>query len=75
MTERPNPTRTPGTLFFVRYDGYQYQVIPVYEVQGRRMRERGVKYVFDTSTQAYAVMRKMNRALVENETKNLLQKT
>jgi hypothetical protein len=56
------PTRTPGTRFFLRqvWPSLRWQVVPVSEDQARTMQERS-ETVYASSAQAYAVARKLNR--------------
>lgn len=62
MIRRPNPTKTPGVKYFVYFtvEGV-YQVVSVSEDQGVRMRARGVTHVYDSSTQAHAVRRRLEK--------------
>jgi len=55
------PTRTPGTLYYVRqtWPALSWQVVPISEGQGEFMRERGER-IYDTSAQAYAVAKRLN---------------
>ncbi len=60
-------TKTPDTKFFVRFNGEKYIVLPLYHRQATRMREAGVKHIYDTSAQAYTVCRKLNVARKEKD--------
>jgi hypothetical protein len=60
-------TKTPGALYFVRqsFPALSWQVVPLDEAQGRAMRERGEKHVYDTSAQAYAVKRRLEASRIK----------
>jgi len=48
------------------FPSLEWQVVPVEEAQGRRMRERGQKHIYDTSRQAHAVKRRLNKKRKED---------
>jgi len=61
ISPRPNPTKTPGILYFIRFLNGTFQVVPISTGQGLRMRERGVKHVYDSATQAYTIAKRLEK--------------